>query len=56
MNSGVCNYLEFKSIEKIYYQSESDGKLHPVPCSKSEGNIYLFIFNYFRFLVCNIIA
>lgn len=37
MNSGVCNYLEFKSIEKLYYKSEADSAIYPVPCSKTEG-------------------
>ena len=37
MNSGVNNYLEFKSIEKLNYFSEADSSLYPVPCSKNEG-------------------
>jgi RAB protein geranylgeranyltransferase component A len=36
VNSGVANYLEFKSIEKLLYRSEGDSKLYAVPCSKNE--------------------
>jgi RAB protein geranylgeranyltransferase component A len=36
VNSGVSNYLEFKSIEKLLYRSEGDSKLYAVPCSKNE--------------------
>ena len=54
--------MEFKSIEKIYYQSESDAQMHPVPCSKAEGNYYLrhyhfvllYLFTYFFVLLFSI--
>jgi hypothetical protein len=29
--------LEFKAVEKLFYRGESDGSVHPVPCSKNEG-------------------
>ena len=40
VNSGVNNYLEFQSLDKLFYFSESDATLYPVPCSKNEGTYF----------------